>query len=261
MSIVFWNEKFCSFEHVQIPFNDRGFLFGDGIFTTIRVENGHPIALENHLKKLQAQARLLKIEFPLIDPAWVDQLIQHNEAQAGIWRLKIILTGGGDEALHLKLNRRGQLIMTLKPYQGTHSQPVRLEDYPNPILSPLASLKTLSFLQRLQIKDYAIERGADDCLVRDAQGHILETAYANIFWIHGSGLYIPDPSLSYYFGVTLERVIAFVKHLSLCYVKVKKIPPDAHPYLCNSMRGICPIVQCGNQHFHRNLKHEEQIKI
>lgn len=255
MSIVFWNDHFCPEIYVKIPIRDRGFLFGDGIFTTIRVENGAIESLDRHLKNLEKQCRLLGIVPLIVNKAWIEELIIKNRADQGIWRLKILLTGGNEENLRLASQRTGQLIITLKPYTGSSYSPLYLGLYPYALCSTTAKIKSLAYLERLQIKEHGLNNGFDECLVRDAEGFILETAFANIFWRMGDQIFIPDPKLSYYFGVSLEKVIEAAKknQLNINFVRANEIPGDAQVYLCNSMIGICPVTMIEKQFFLRDV--------
>jgi 4-amino-4-deoxychorismate lyase len=259
--IAFWNGIFCPEDEVKIPLNDRGFLFGDGVFTTLRLENGTIEALERHLKKLNEQCHALNLAPPKIKKSWLDALIAKNQAAKGIWRLKILLTGGNEDNLRLAPKRCGELIITLKPYKGLSYSPRRLGCYPTPIHSSIAKVKSLAYLERLLVKEYALNNGFDDCVVKDFEGHLLETAYANLFWRKEDQLFFPDPELPYYFGVSLERVMDGVKkdNINTSFIKAKEIPEQAQVYLCNSLIGICPVVLFGKQSFSRDLPFEAML--
>jgi 4-amino-4-deoxychorismate lyase len=255
---VIWNGKLCREEEVKIPLNDRGFLFGDGVFTTIKIEHGQPEALKRHLEKLECQCRDIGIAKPVVKVQWIEELVLKHHAQEGVWRLKIIATGGNAEILRLPAKRKGQLILTLKPYAGPSYTPLKLGLFPFPTHTSLSGLKSLAYLERLLIKEDAARRKFDDCLVKDSQGHLLETAFANLFWRRGGKIYIPDPELPYYFGASLERVICSAKDCH--FIKAKRIPGNAQVYLCNSMIGICPVVRIEEQTYARDPDFERQFR-
>ena len=95
MNIVFLDGTFHFENEAFIPVNDRGFLFGDGVFTTIRVIEGQPECMEMHLERIQSHCRALNIVPPAIASNLIMELIKQNGAENGQWRLKIIVTGGG----------------------------------------------------------------------------------------------------------------------------------------------------------------------
>lgn len=262
MGFVFWNGIFSPEKDVKVPLSDRGFLFGDGVFTTVKVIQGKAEALDRHLKHLRRDCEQIGISPPSIEYNSVEQLIAKNHATQGLWRLKIIVTGGEEEGLNLPLGRKGQCIMTLKPYEGISYSPVFLGIYPYPVQSLLSKVKSLAYIERLWIKDYATQRQLMDCIVKDAEGHILETAFANIFWTREDQLYIPDTSLSYYVGTFMERVIDTAKQYkqSIHFIKAKEIPCTAQVYLCNSMIGICPVLKIEQTEFSRNFSFEKFLQ-
>lgn len=238
-SIVFLNHRFLPASQASIPITDRGFLFGDGIFTTIRVENGEPEHLERHLSRVKKQCIELKIDSPEISKEWLAQLIEKNHAQSGIWRMKIIVTGGDSSALNLEKRKFGNLLITISPYEPP-IDPYRLTVYPYPIVSPVADLKSLSYLQRLHVKEYARQHGCDDAIVLSPEGFILETAFGNFCWILEDCLYVPDPELPLFEGITIS-VLQEKMQTKKVKSRIEDIPKEAKCYLCNTMIGCHPI--------------------
>jgi 4-amino-4-deoxychorismate lyase len=261
-SIVYLNENFLPENEAFIPISDRGFLFGDGVFTTIKIKEGYPAFFERHIEKLARDCKMLGISPKTISEKTVRQLIEKNQANKGEWRLKIILSGGIGSELNLKNRSEGIILMILKPYKGNPST-MRLCCYPNPIFQPLGNVKSLAYLSRLAISDYAIKKGFDDALVLNSQGVILDTSIANFFWKTDKQLLYPDPMLEYYQGITLQVVLENV--ISLGYtinpirMKLEEIPDDAFLYLCNSMKGVLPVISIGSKTYGRDEVFEHSI--
>lgn len=248
-SIVYLNGKFLLEDEAFIPVTDRGFLFGEGIFTTIRVCEELPEYLEAHLEKLAKDCELAKIPYRKVQKDTITALIEKNHALSGVWRLKIILTAG-------------QFLMTLQPYVG-HPAEYRLTVYPYPSSRPLDRLKSLAYMDRLWMADYALKRGFDDVLVLNSEGEVLETSVANIFWREKQTLYFPDSSLSLYQGITLQRVLQAGKQMGMQVIPVKEklrdISEEAQFYLCNSLRGVVPVVSIDERICLRDLEFEYRL--
>src|SRR5665213_1097209 len=139
MSFVFIDNKFVAEDEARVPVTDRGFLFGDGVFTSLRVNNGRVECYQAHLERLRKHCEILQIIPPKINTEDIVELFKLNKAHEGIWKFKIIVTGGEyDDGLALVLRPAGQLIMLLKPYDGTYQASYRLCLYPNPLVHPLA---------------------------------------------------------------------------------------------------------------------------
>lgn len=241
MAVIFKNGKFLTEDQVSISVNDRGFLFGDGVFTTLKVCEGKVEFWKEHLTRLSDDAQKIGIKCPVIEPDWLTGLVVANQAQRGIFRLKIILTGENCSALDLQ-TRDSQLLMMLAPY-SMDQRPSRLIVYREPIVHPLARIKSLAYLERLWLMTYAHKNKADDLITTDCQGNLLEAAFSNLFWTIGQKLYFPDPTLPFLEGVTVKIVkkIAAGSGMELHAVKAMQVPKEAHCFLCNSLRGIITI--------------------
>ena len=77
---VYIDGQFYLEEEAKISINDRGFLFGDGAFTTIKVQDGVPEYLDEHLKRLEGHLKELNIENNHIDRSLIFELINKNNS-------------------------------------------------------------------------------------------------------------------------------------------------------------------------------------
>lgn len=242
--VDFCNGKFIDQEEPCISLNDRGFLFGDAVFTTLKVQDGNPQFFEEHIKRLEGQCKKLGIIPPTFFLNDVQELILKNEALSGTWRLKIIVTGGDDQELYLPLRNHGKLLMTMSQV-NYYPKSIVLTIFPKAISGPLMGLKTLSYLDRLFIMDYAKKSGADDAVTVSKDGYILETAFSNIFWIVGLEVFVPDPDLGFLMGIQLTHQIEEYKKkgYKVHFIKTKfeAISKDAQFFVCNAIIGVVPV--------------------
>lgn len=248
--IAYIDGEFQPIEMAKISIMDRGFLYGDGAFTTIKVQDGIPQFFERHRQRISLQAEFLHIQMPSFTVELVENLIEKNSAQKGVYKLKVILTGGVSQEMSLK-PRKGSLIVILSDYHEELAPAFqRLGVYPYPIVTPYARIKSLSYLSRLFIKQEAFYKQYDDMLVLDDHGYLLETSTANILWIKGKELFTPSKELPLLWGITLENIIE--KWISLGYrvheVKVlhEQIPHEASVFVTNSLKGIIPVASIDN---------------
>lgn len=229
-----------------IPVTDRGFLFGDGAFTTIKVSDGAPEFYNEHMLQLRNHCLSLRIIPPFIDVRSVEELIRLNQATEGVWRLKIIVTGGSTKNLDLSERNSGHVVMLLQPFIVNPSVGEKLTLLPMGG-SSLAHVKTLAYLERLWIKDRAKRQGFDDAVVTTPEGYVLETAFANLFWISNDTFYYPDPRLPYLSGVTLNNKIKQVseqgRRVIPMHAKLADIPKDSLVFICNAMIDVRPVLQ------------------
>jgi branched-subunit amino acid aminotransferase/4-amino-4-deoxychorismate lyase len=252
---AFYEGKFVDEQELKIPFRDRGLLFGDGIFTSIRICKGRAEFLERHLERLRLQCRAIHILPPPLKAELVESFIQENGAETDFWRLKILVTGGCSEALSLH-PRKGSLLMFLTPYTAPQI-PLTLTLYPESVERPLNRLKSLSSLDRLLVKEYALSQGWDDAIVTNREGYWLEASFANIFWRYGEKLYTPKIDQPLLAGIALTALMEIMPFEQLT---VKEIPQEAQLFLCNSLMGICPVTSVGSMKLSRDEKFEKELQ-
>lgn len=253
---VILNGKFCEEKDACISVTDRGFLFGEGIFTTIRVSKGKCEFFQEHLQRLKRQIETLHMIWEPIDVQLVDALIERNQALSGFWRLKIIVTANEKEGK----KRVGNVIIMMQRAEDFSFTPCTLCLFPYPIENPLSDIKSLSYLDHLYVRDYARKKGDDDAITQTTQGFLLETGCSNLFWVAEERCWIPDWRLPYLKGIFLQAIIP---HLPLpiewCRATIDEIPSHASVYVCNSIIHIRPVLSIDQTLFPRNYEMENLL--
>ena len=251
------NGKICPENQALIPVSDRGFLFGEGMFTTLRVDQGKCELFNGHLQRLSEQAGALGFDYAPQSFDWLEELIVRNQAVEGTWRLKIIVTAKKEG----KSVKAGNLAAIIEPYQGKSMEPGSLCLFPSPVERPTAPIKSLCYLDHLQIRNYAQQLGCHDAVTTNARGFLLETGCSNLFWIDQGILSFPDPELRYLKGVFLKSLL---NHSPFPYQAVKipfeGLPSSASVYMCNSLSHVRPVLSIGNTCFPRNLEWEIMLQ-
>src|SRR3974377_1543456 len=118
-AFVWINEEMLPLSQARMSVEDRGFLYGDGFFETLRVEDGHPLFLDEHLDRLQTSAREFRISLPMGLP-WqerLDQLLAANGLKQGMAAVKILVTRGEAAGLGLPESLSPTLVIWARPYQ------------------------------------------------------------------------------------------------------------------------------------------------
>jgi aminodeoxychorismate lyase len=186
--LVFLNGRFVPESQALIPVNDRGFLYGDGLFETLRVCGGRPFRLAQHLERMMRGADFLKIKCPFMPKElqqFAGQLIEQNKMPEAI--LRVTLTRGpGERGYTPQTGSRPTVVMTLHavPEAGAPIQwRLITSSYRIPAGDPLSSFKTLNKLTHIMARREAVEKGADEALLVNTNGEVAETAGGNLFWI------------------------------------------------------------------------------
>ncbi len=242
MGIAWLNGEFLPEQKCSVPIHDRGFLFGDGVFTTLKVSDGTIECLSQHLQRLKEQCQQLGIEAPSIAPDTLVDLLRRNSALAGTWRMKIVVTGGGNSHLDLSDRPAETVLLTISPYTNPGDVPLRVGVYPESIIRPVGRIKSLAYIDRLFVRDWAMQHGHDDAVTTLPDGTLLEGAFSNLFWILDDTLYTPDPKLPILSGIALSNVITAAEQLNFKTSYIDSpcagITDQCHVYTCNVLTGI-----------------------
>lgn len=264
--MLFMNGKFYSASEAYVLASDRGFLFGDGVFTTIRVANRQLEFFRSHCERFALHCSQLHISSPTIDLDNVLKLIELNDAYQGVWRLKIIATAKNRHE-GVKMREVGSHIMILEPYEEkkAHNDSYTLWANPNPIATPFSRVKTLGCAARFFIMDEAVRHGCDEALLISPEGYVTETAFANFFWRLGADVFTPSPRLPLMSGIALMFAEMAAKRLGLSWHEVRvtreRIPVDAQLFICNSMKGIVPVSAYASKLFQRDHSFENALLL
>ena len=247
---VFLNGQFVPESQALIPVNDRGFLYGDGLFETLRVCGGRPFRLAQHLERMMLGANFLKIKCPFMPgelEQFAGQLIGQNKMPEAV--LRVTLTRGpGERGYTPPAGSRPTVVMTLHaaPEAGAPIQWCLItSSYHIPAGDPLSSFKTTSKLMHVMARREAVEKGADEALLINTNGEVAETAGGNLFWICGGTIYTVPTSCGALPGITRAVVLEICQTLGLP-VNQRAIKPGALRnsegiFITQSVLGIVPV--------------------
>ena len=233
---VFLNGRFVLEAQAVIPITDRGFLYGDGLFETLRVCNGRPLWWDRHIERFQRGARFLRLQSPW--PAesllgFATKLIAQNEMPESM--LRITLTrGSGPRGYSTRNATSPTLAMTLHPSSVPPSS-VRLVTASQriPANDPAANYKTTNKLVQVLARAEAEDRDADEALLLNTDGNVCEAASSNLFWLEGGAVCTPPLSDGALAGVTRSVV------LDLCNGRnIRTIERSVRPEGLNDADGV-----------------------
>ena len=176
--------------------DDRGFTLGDGLFETMRVDDGQPAQLRRHLHRLRAGAATLAIPVPWDDDALGAALaatIAANAVRNGSARLTLS-RGPAPRGLGFPRPARPTTLITAAGPMSAPAGPVhavlctttRRNEW-----SPLSRIKSLNYLDGVLARLEADRRGAGDALLSNTRGVLAEASAANLVVLSGGRLLTP----------------------------------------------------------------------
>ncbi len=219
--IIFLNGKFIPENRARVSLFDRGFLYGDGLFETIRIVNGRPFRWEEHWKRLENGAKFLKISLPFPGKrtyALAAKLISKNKMPDSLLRLALS-RGIGARGYSPKNATRPTFAMSLHGAPEIRNQPARWKlitsSFRLPVNEPLAQFKTANKLPQILARAEADAAGADEALLLNTNGFVAEGAGSNLFWIEHDTVCTPPLAAGILPGVTREIVREICRHLKI----------------------------------------------
>lgn len=191
MSLAWWNGRTVPAGEVVLPPDDAGFLFGDGLFETLRVDAGKAGDVEAHLDRLLAGLRRIGIGIPEDRPEVERAVAEIAQAAPGpVARLRITVSrGSGGVPTRL---------ITAAPYEPPGEEQYRrgvaarfLPQYPLFSGSPLAGLKSLCYqVNRLALQT-AQAHGAFEAILVNERGRLVEGTRSNLVLVIDGGVFTP----------------------------------------------------------------------
>lgn len=185
-AMVHLNGRLMAATAARIDPADRGLTLGDGIFETIAVRGGKARRLPAHLARLRMGARLLGIPVPAADGALEQALIEvaaANDVNEGVLRLTLTrgpqargLAPTDPGAPTLLITGAAGALAPAKPATAVIAAETRRNER-----SPLARIKSTSYLDGVIAAREAAASGADEALLLNGAGNLAEAAAANLF--------------------------------------------------------------------------------
>jgi branched-chain amino acid aminotransferase/para-aminobenzoate synthetase component 1 len=247
---VFVNGQFLPTSQATISVQDRGLLYGDGLFETLRAEAGRPLWLGRHLARLRQSAAALNLTLPPAFP-WefkILELLQRNNLAQNLAAVKILVTRGEIAVLGLPPTDQPTIILYAREYEPPSNEEYRtgwpVLTFPEPRLNFLGRHKTLNYLFCLAARQYAVDRGGREGLILEADGTVSEGAATAVIWQEADTFFTPQ-ARSALASVTVSVLQEALGHQGITLmaksVTVDKLASAQAVWMANSLMGLLPI--------------------
>lgn len=195
-----------------VPALDHGFLFGEGIYETLRTYNHRPFLLARHLDRLRASADGIGLSVPLTDRDFSER-IEKTMAQSDVSierYIRLLITRGvGELNYDPHACKEPTIVIIVKPHPETTDDILQrgikivvssvLRNHPRSV-NP--RIKSNNLLNNVLAMQEALRNGADEALMRNHRGEIAECAQANFFIIREGEAITPSLETGLLEGVT-----------------------------------------------------------
>jgi branched-chain amino acid aminotransferase len=214
--------RFVPAERATVSAFDRGFLYGDGVFETLRIRDGQPLQWSAHYARLQRGAALLGIHLPFDEAALaacVARLVLRNRLREASVRITVSRgrgprgyspRGADTPTWTLSAHTLPDLAAIRRRGWALRTSSLRLAAG-----DPLAAIKSCNKLVNVLARAEAEAAGADEALLLNGRGHVVEAASASIFWAERDSLVTPPLTAGALEGVTRATVLELCRELRI----------------------------------------------
>lgn len=242
---------------------NRGFLYGDAVFETVKIIDAKILFLEDHYFRLMSAMRILRMEIPMnftmeyFEEQILALVINANLQTSARARITFYRNDGG---YYLpKTNTVSYLIHAEKVvdkqyliHQTTYEVDLFKDFYVTKQL--LSSIKSTNKIINITGSIYANENGLDNCLLLNDSKNVIEALQGNIFMLKGNLLITPPVSEGCLNGVMRKQIIAIAKKIEGIEVVEDVISPfDLQKadelFITNVIKGIQPITKYRKKEF------------
>lgn len=254
MAIAFFNGKWISPEELVIPIDERGHNFGDGVYEVIRVYNGVPFTMREHLVRLEKSAEAIRLKMDYTIEQFED-LIREGLQKSGLQEAAVYLQVTRGIALRLHAFPSGVPSSTAMTIREAKPLPQEYRD--NGVKTLLLEderwkncfIKSLNLLPNILAKQTAADQGCFEAiLVRD--GLITEGSSCNVFAIKDGTLYTTPATHKILHGITRAKLLELASKLNIP-VREEDFTPDFllsadEVFLSSTSMEAMPVVQVDN---------------
>jgi branched-chain amino acid aminotransferase len=245
---------------------NRGHLYGDGVFESIRLINGKALNMDNHVKRMLDGAKVIKMRTPsyytteFCESKILELCQRSGIKEGGRCRLSLDRVSGG---AYLPESNECTFYIEVYPYEVNHfelnAKGLEVDIYQDIKLQKnfLSNYKTKSGLTYVMAALSAKDKGLDDLFLVNERGNILETSSCNIFIVSNGVLYTPGLEEGCLAGTMRMQIIniALANGIKVyeCAILPQNVLAADEIIVTNAIRGINWIGGYRTKRFHNNM--------
>jgi branched-chain amino acid aminotransferase len=255
-SHIFHNDQLLPIEKVRLSPGQAGIICGWGLFTTLRIVRGEAFAFERHWRRLEKDAALIRMPMPYAGPRVrvnLQEVIRANEVTEGCARIYLVYNQvgfwRGEEPMPPV-----DLIVYTAPLPE-YREPVRLalREHGRHASSPLAGVKTISWLNNVWSVAEAQKEGFDEVILLNERGEVAECTAANVYLVKGDNILTPPLSSGCLEGVTRGILFEIAAEVGVNVKEQVLRPEDLYSadevFITSTNRNVIGVGEIGGHKF------------
>lgn len=256
------NGKISDADRAVVPVLDHGFLYGEGVYETLRTYNQQPFLLDRHLRRLRTSASMIALSVPLTDVQFanrIEETTQEARRASGStlpeWYVRILLTRGvGELTYDPAACPSPSVVVIAKPHVDPPAEAFEegvrvtmastIRNHPGSV-NPL--IKSNNLLNNALAMHEAVRRNAFEAVMRNYRGELSECTTANIFVVTGGAVLTPPLDSGLLAGITREFLFEIGRDdgvpIGEAVLRDEDLYSADEAFLTSTTRELVPIVQ------------------
>src|SRR3954464_94698 len=253
---VYVNGTIAPADQAVVPVYDHGFVYGEGVYETLRTYNKVPFLYDRHMTRLRRSAERLLLDVPFDDAAmltWIDDTIAAAGALDEAY-IRILLTRGvGELTYDPKSTPKPTTVIIVKPFEApparVSTDGIRislvdmLRNHPRSV-NPI--IKSNNLLNNALAMQTAYRSGAEEALMCNFRGELTECSQANFFMVRGGVALTPKSEAGLLEGVTRAFVFEIGREIGVEVREDTLYPKDLDSademFITSTTRELSPVV-------------------
>jgi branched-chain amino acid aminotransferase len=254
---VYVNGEITSAEHALIPVYDHGFLYGEGVYETIRTYNRVPFLHDRHFRRLRASAKHIALDVPFEDASlmqWIDATIEAAGQMQEAY-IRVLLTRGvGELTYDVKATPTPSLVIIVKPLDEPPARVFEdgirislvptLRNHPGSV-NPI--IKSNNLLNNALAMQEAHRRGGEEALMCNYRGELSECSQSNFFLVRNGVALTPKSEAGLLEGVTRAFIFEVGREVGIEVQDATLYPDDLDTadevFITSTTRELNPVVR------------------
>lgn len=255
--IIYLNGSLIPRGQASISTLDYGFLYGYGLFETMRAYGGRVFRLDRHLNRLARSAETLgiSIDAPSLKDAVMDTLGANKLSDA---RVRITVSIGEGGMVPDPGSCKQPTVLILAGNYQPHPEQVYQKGFRAIVSSirrnsqsPLSRLKSANYLESILARQEARKAGVDEAICLNEKGLLAEASMSNVFLVANGTLKTPGEESGILPGITREAVLELALRLGIkrleCDIRLVELLQAQEAFLTNSLIGVMPLTEIDNK--------------
>ena len=262
MAMVNVNGRVSDERQAVISVFDHGFLYGEGIYETLRTYNGRLFLFDRHMRRLRNSARLIELAIPFTN----DELARHISDTITATKLdgkeayvRVLVTRGvGEITYDLKATPKPSWVIIVKPLVEPPSEIYQqgckvtlvdiIRNHPKSV-NPM--IKSNNLMNQALAAQQALKRDAFDGVMRNSHGELTECATSNLFIVKNETVVTPPVESGLLPGITREFIFEICRNVAI-EIREQVLHDDDlfdadEAFLTSTTREVVPIVAVDKQ--------------